>query len=153
MGTPEKSCMNITVCFAVPGKWHQNYALPWPSAEKKSPIAVMLENYCRINVTTENVPQLHLCWLQEERKLQAIVLKVNNFREKWMGKDNINRQQLFRVKRTLPGADVEQRRENEEKQQEDTCHQNSKRVEFFPNFAFRKGRLKLILQLLKKSLF
>ena len=42
-------------------------------------------------------------------KLQAIVSKVNNFREKWMGKDNIDRQQLFRVKRTLPGADVEQR--------------------------------------------
>ena len=42
-------------------------------------------------------------------KLQAIVSKVNNFREKWMGKDNINRQQLFRVKRTLSGADVEQR--------------------------------------------
>ena len=41
-------------------------------------------------------------------KLQAIVSKVNNFREKWMGKDNINRQQLFRVKRTLSGADVEQ---------------------------------------------
>ena len=34
--------------------------------------------------------------------------KVDNFREKWMGKDNINRQQLFRVKRTLSGADVEQ---------------------------------------------
>ena len=82
-------------------------------------------------------------------KLQAIVSKVNNFREKWMGKDNINRQQLFRVKRTLPGADVEQRSDK----QKDTCHQNSKRVEFFPNFAFRKGRLKLILQLLKKRLF
>ena len=82
-------------------------------------------------------------------KLQAIVSKVNNFREKWMGKDNINRQQLFRVKRTLPGADVEQRSDK----QEDTCHQNSKRVEFIPNFAFRKGRLKLILQLLKKRLF
>ena len=60
----------------------------------------MLENYCRINVTTENVPQLHLGLLQEELKLQAIVSKVDNFREKWMGKDSINRQQLFRVKRT-----------------------------------------------------
>ena len=71
----------------------------------------MLEKYCRINVTTENDSELHLCLLQEELliKLQAIVSKVNNFREKWMGKDNINRQQLFRVKRTLPGADVEQR--------------------------------------------
>ena len=76
--------------------------------EKKNPIAVMLGNYCRINVTTENVPQLHLCLLQEERKLQAIVLKVNNFREKWMEKDNINRQQLFHVKRTSSDADVEQ---------------------------------------------
>ena len=75
---------------------------------KKNPIAVMLENYCRINVTTENVPKLHLCLLQEELKLQAIVSKVDNFWEKWMGKDNINRQQLFRVKRTLSGADVEQ---------------------------------------------
>lgn len=75
---------------------------------KKTPIAVMLENYCRINVTTENIPELHLCLLQEELKLQAIVSKVGNFREKWMGKDNINRQQLFRVKSTLSGADVEQ---------------------------------------------
>ena len=75
---------------------------------KKTRIALMLENYCRINVTTENVPQLHLCLLQEELKLQAIVSKVDNFRETWMGKDNINRQQLFRVKRTLSGADVEQ---------------------------------------------
>jgi len=75
---------------------------------KKSPIAVLLENYCRINVTTENVPQLHLCLLQEELQLQAIVSKVDNFQEKWMGKDNINGQQLFRVKRTLSGADVEQ---------------------------------------------
>lgn len=33
---------------------------------KKTPIAVMLENYCRINVTTENIPELHLCLLQEE---------------------------------------------------------------------------------------
>ena len=40
-----------------------------------------------------------LCLLQEELKLQAIVSKVDNFREKWMGKDSINRQQLFRVKR------------------------------------------------------
>ena len=63
---------------------------------KKISIAVMLENYCRINVTTENVPQLHLCLLQE-LKLQAIVSKVDNFQEKWMGKDNINRQQPFRV--------------------------------------------------------
>ena len=75
---------------------------------KKTRIALMLENYCRINVTTENVPQLHLCLLQEELKLQAIVSTVDNFRETWMGKDNINRQQLFRVKRTLSGADVEQ---------------------------------------------
>ena len=41
-----------------------------------------------------------LCLLQGELKLQAIVSKVANFREKWMGKDSINRQQLFRVKRT-----------------------------------------------------
>ena len=46
---------------------------------------------------TENVPQLHLFLLQEELKLQAIVTKVDNFREKWMKKDNINRQQPFRV--------------------------------------------------------
>ena len=48
-----------------------------------------------------------MCLLQEELKLQAIVSKVDNFREKWMGKDNINRQQPFRVKRTS-GAEVEQ---------------------------------------------
>ena len=54
---------------------------------------------------TEN----YICVCCKSFKLQAIVSKVNNFREKWMGKDNINRQQLFRVKRTLPGADVEQR--------------------------------------------
>ena len=54
---------------------------------------------------TEN----YICVCCKNFKLQAIVSKVNNFREKWMGKDNINRQQLFRVKRTLPGADVEQR--------------------------------------------
>ena len=52
---------------------------------KKTRIALMLENYCRINVTTENVPQLHLCLLQEELKLQAIVSKVDNFRGTWMG--------------------------------------------------------------------
>ena len=74
---------------------------------KKNPIAVVLENYCRISVTTENVLQLHLCLLQEELKLQAIVSKVDNFRKKWMGKDNINRQP-FRVKLTLSGSDVEQ---------------------------------------------
>ena len=108
----------------------------------------MLENYCRINVTTENIPKLHLCLLQEELKLQAIVSKVEHFWEKWMGKDNINREQLFRVKRTLSGADVEQQSDKR-----GTCHQNSKRVEFFHNFAFRKCRLKLILQLLKKRLF
>ena len=33
--------------------------------------------------------------------------KVDNFREKWMAKDNINREQPFRVKRMLSGADVE----------------------------------------------
>ena len=128
-------------------KMTQKLCLAVTKRGKKSPIAAMLENYCRINVTTENVPQLHLCLLQEELKLQAIVSKVDNFREKVMGKDNINRQQLFRVKRTLSGADVEQQ------STEDTCHQNSKRVEFFHNFAFRKGRLKLILQILKKRLF
>ena len=68
----------------------------------------MLENYCRKNVTTVNVIQLHLCLLQEERKLQATASKVDNFREKWMGKDNINRQQLFHVKRTSSGADEQQ---------------------------------------------
>ena len=69
---------------------------------------MMLENYCRINITTENGPKLYLCLLQDELKLQAIVSKVDNFREKWMGKDNKNRQQPFRVKCTLSGADVEQ---------------------------------------------
>ena len=34
--------------------------------------------------------------------------KVDNFREQWMGKDNLNRKQPFRVKLTLSGADVEQ---------------------------------------------
>ena len=124
----------------------------------------MLENYCRINVTTENVPQLHLCLLQEELKLQTIESKVDNFREKWMGKDNINRQQPFDVKHTLSGTDVEQQFKvdrlqiivvakkyicvvtaHQSKRQEDTCHQNSSRVEFFYDVAFRKGRLKRIL--------
>ena len=50
----------------------------------------------------------YICVCCKNFKLQAIVSKVDNFREKWMGKDNINRQQLFRVKRTLSGADVEQ---------------------------------------------
>ena len=68
----------------------------------------MLENYCQIDVTTENVPLLLLCLLQE-LKLQTIVSKVDNFREKWIGKDNINRQQPLVVKRTLSGADVEQK--------------------------------------------
>ena len=53
---------------------------------------------------TEN----YICVCCKKFKLQAIVSKVDNFREKWMGKDNINRQQLFSVKRTLSGADVEQ---------------------------------------------
>ena len=34
--------------------------------------------------------------------------KVDNFREQWMGKDNLNRKQPFRVKLTLSDADVEQ---------------------------------------------
>ena len=53
---------------------------------------------------TEN----YICVCCKNFKLQAIVSKVDTFREKWMGKANINRQQLFRVKRTLSGADVEQ---------------------------------------------
>ena len=97
----------------------------------------MLENYCRINVTTENVPQLHLCLLQEELKLQAIVSKVDNFRGKWMGKDNINRQQPFRVNVRCLALML-----TTTKRQEETCHQNSKRVEFFYNVAFRKAPTK-----------
>ena len=50
----------------------------------------------------------YICVCCKNFKLQAIVSEVDNFREKWMGKDNINRQQLFRVKRKLSGADVEQ---------------------------------------------
>ena len=53
---------------------------------------------------TEN----YICVCCNNFKLQAIVSKVDTFREKWMGKANINRQQLFRVKRTLSGANVEQ---------------------------------------------
>ena len=95
----------------------------------------MLENYCRINVTTENVPQLHLRLLQEELKLQAIVSKVDNFLEKWMGKDNINRQQLFRVKRTLSGADVEQ--------QSDKKTPATKTRKEFPQLRFSKRPAKI----------
>lgn len=73
---------------------------------EKTPIAVMLENYCRIIVTTENVSQ-YIC-VCCKKNLRTIVSKVDNFREKWMGKDNINREQPFRVKRMLSGADVEQ---------------------------------------------
>ena len=73
---------------------------------EKTPIAMMLENYCQINVTTENVSQyICVCW---KKNLQTIVSKVDNFREKWMGKDNLNLEQPFRVKRMLSGADVEQ---------------------------------------------
>ena len=54
---------------------------------RKTPIAVMLENYCRINVTTENVSK-YIC-VCCKKNLQMIASKVDNFREKWMGKDNI----------------------------------------------------------------
>ena len=66
---------------------------------EKTPIAVMLENYCRIIVTTENVSQ-YIC-VCCKKNLQTIVSKVDNFRENWMGKDNINREQAFRLKRML----------------------------------------------------
>ena len=49
-GTPcMKWCMNITVCFAVPGKLHQNYALPLPSEGRKpdrSDVGELLPNKC-----------------------------------------------------------------------------------------------------------
>ena len=115
---------------------------------KKTPIAVMLENYCRINVTTENVPQLHLCLLQEELKLQAIVSKVDIFREKWRGKDNINRQQPFRVKRMLSGADVEQQSDKRT-----PANKTRKELNFFTTSLSEKPLLKPLLQLLKKRLF
>ena len=73
---------------------------------EKTPIAVMLANYCRISVTTEIVSQ-YIC-VCCKKNLQTIVSKVDNFREKWMGKDNLNREEPFRVKRMLSGADVEQ---------------------------------------------
>ena len=115
---------------------------------KKTPTAVMLENYCRINVTTENVPQLHLCLLQEELKLQAIVSKVDIFREKWRGKDNINRQQPFRVKRMLSGADVEQQSDKRT-----PANKTRKELNFFTTSLSEKPLLKPLLQLLKKRLF
>lgn len=115
---------------------------------KKNPIALMLENYCRRNVTTENVPQLHLCLLHEELKLEAIVSKVDNFREKWMGKDNINRQQPFRVKRTLSGADFEQQSDKKT-----PATKTRKELNFSTTSLSGKPLLKLILQLLKKRLF
>ena len=115
---------------------------------KKTPIAVLLENYCRINVTTENVPQLHLCLLQEELKLQAIVSKVDNFLEKWRGKDNINRQQPFRVKRTLSGADVEQQSDKRT-----PANKTRKELNFFTTSLSKKPLLKPLLQLLKKRLY
>ncbi|XP_068754497.1 uncharacterized protein [Montipora capricornis] len=43
-----------------------------------------------------------------EAKLQTTVSKVDNFRGKWMRKDDENREQPFQVKRMLSGADVEQ---------------------------------------------
>ena len=78
--------------------------------------------------------RLRMCLLQEELKLQAIVSKVDNFRENWMGKDNINRQQPFRVNvRYL--ARILNTKAN-------AYHQNSKRVQFFHNVAFRKAPTK-----------
>ena len=94
----------------------------------------MLENYCRINVRTENVPQLHLCLLQEELKLQAVVSKVDNFRENWIEKDNINRQQPSRVNVRCMARMLNNKA--------NTWHQNSKRVQFFHNVAFRKAPTK-----------
>ena len=116
-------------------------------ARKKHP-ALMLENYCQINITTENVPQLHLCLLQEELKLQGIVSKVDNFREKWMGKDKINRQQPFLVKRTLSGADFEQQSDKRT-----PATKTRKELNFSTMSLFGKPLIKLILQLLKKRLF
>ena len=114
---------------------------------KNPPIALMLENYCRINITTENVLQLHLCLLQE-LKLQGIVSKVDNFREKWMGKDKINRQQPFLVKRTLSGADFEQQSDKRT-----PATKTRKELNFSTTSLSGKPRIKLILQLLKKRLF
>ena len=117
-------------------------------AREKNPIAVILENYCRINVTTENVGQLHLCLLREELKLQAIVTKVDNFREKWKGKDNINRQQPFPRERMLSGADVEQQSDKRT-----PATKTRKELNFFTTSLSEKPLLKVILQLLKKCLF
>ena len=73
---------------------------------EKTPIAVMLENYCRINVTTVNGSQ-YIC-VCCKKNLQTIVSQVDNLRDKWVGTENVNREQPFRVKRLLSGADVEQ---------------------------------------------
>ena len=67
--------------------------------------AVMLENYCGINVTTtENLSSYMYICVCCKKKLQTTVSKVDNFRGKWMRKNDENR--AFRVKRML--SDVEQ---------------------------------------------
>ena len=52
-------------------------------ARKKNPIAVMLENYCRLNVTTESVPQ-YIC-VCCKKNLRAPVCK-NQTNLKFRGK-------------------------------------------------------------------
>ena len=53
------------ICGA--GKITSRLCLVVTKRGEKTPIAVMLENYCRIIVTTENVSQHHdFCLLQEE---------------------------------------------------------------------------------------
>ena len=74
--------------------------------------------------------------------------KVDNFREKWMGKDNINRQQPFRVKRTLSGADFEQQSDKRT-----PATKTWKELNFSTTSLSGKPLLKRILQLLKKRLF
>ena len=72
----------------------------------RSDVGKLLPNK-KENVTTyENCISIHLCLLQEEFEDDCIKKKTT-FGESGLGR-GINREQPFRVKRMLSGADVEQ---------------------------------------------
>ena len=106
METPKKIVYENYCVICGASKITSKLCLVVTKRGEKTQIAVMLENYCRINVTTENGSQ-YIC-VCCKKNLQTIVSKVDNVREKWVEKENINREQPFRVKRMLSGADVEQ---------------------------------------------
>ena len=87
---------------------------------------------------------IHLCLLQDE--VADNYIKGRQLSGKVDGEGYLDK-----PKTTIPGETyVVWRWCWTTKRQESTCHQSSSRVEFFHGDAFRKGRLKRILQLLKK---